>query len=72
MIGEADANAFGGYRRIAHGGSINGFSAMIVRLPEPRVTAIVLANNAGANAGNVARDLLAIYYGHPYQVPASK
>ncbi len=61
-----------GHRRIAHGGGINGFSSMIVRLPDVNVTAIVLANNDTANAGAVARDLLAIYYGQPYTVPAPR
>jgi CubicO group peptidase (beta-lactamase class C family) len=28
-----------GYKRMAHGGGINGFSAMIVRVPDPNVTA---------------------------------
>jgi CubicO group peptidase (beta-lactamase class C family) len=43
-------NQFGGHRRIAHGGGINGFSSAIIRLPEPNVTAIVLANNESVNA----------------------
>jgi CubicO group peptidase (beta-lactamase class C family) len=58
-----------GYRRIAHGGGINGFSAMIVRVPDPNVTAIVLSNNDTGNASAVARDLLAIYYGQRYTIP---
>ena len=53
-----------------HGGGINGFSAMIVRLPEPRMTVIVLSNNDSASASTVARDIMAIYYGHKYEVPA--
>jgi CubicO group peptidase (beta-lactamase class C family) len=65
------ANAFGGHRRIAHSGGINGFSAIIVRLPEPRMTVIVLSNNDSASAGTVARDIMAIYYGQKYEVPAS-
>jgi CubicO group peptidase (beta-lactamase class C family) len=71
QIAEPGPQTFG-YRRVAHGGGINGFSAMIVRVPEPRVTAIVLANNDTANAGAIARDLLAIYYGQPYKVPAPR
>ena len=66
----ATANAFGGHRRVMHGGGINGFSAMIVRLPEPRMTVIVLCNNDSASASTVARDIMAIYYGHNYEVPA--
>ena len=63
MVVEPTATAFGGYRRVLHGGGINGFSAMIVRLPEPRMTVIVLSNNDSASASTVARDIMAIYYG---------
>ena len=72
IVAPASATMFGGHRRFAHGGGINGFSAMIVRLPEPRMTAIVLSNNDAASASNVARDIMAIYYGHPYDVPAPR
>ena len=63
-----------GHRRIAHGGGINGFSSMIIRLPDANVTAIVLTNNDAVpgRASAVARDLLAIYYGQPYTVPAPR
>jgi CubicO group peptidase (beta-lactamase class C family) len=60
-INEPVPGVFGGHRRIAHGGGINGFSAFIARLPEPRVTIIVLCNND---------DIAAIYYGHKYEVPS--
>jgi CubicO group peptidase (beta-lactamase class C family) len=71
-INEPNATQFGGYPRMSHGGGINGFSAMIVRMPEPRMTVIVLCNNSLAQSGIVARDIMAIYYGHPYQVPGAK
>ena len=61
-----------GHRRMAHSGGINGFSSMIIRLPDSNITAIVLANNMSVNAGAVARDLLALYFGQPYTVPAVK
>jgi CubicO group peptidase (beta-lactamase class C family) len=61
-----------GHRRVAHGGGINGFSAMIIRLPDVNVTSIVLSNMDSASASAVARDLLAIYYGQPYTVPAPR
>jgi CubicO group peptidase (beta-lactamase class C family) len=70
-IAPAAADAFGGYPRVMHGGGINGFSAMIVRLPDARMTAIVLANNDSASASTVARDIMAIYYGHKHQVPVA-
>ncbi|HJR59222.1 MAG TPA: serine hydrolase [Vicinamibacterales bacterium] len=61
-----------GHKRMAHAGGINGFSSMLIRVPESNVTAIVLSNNASANAGQIARDLLAIYYGQRYTVPAPR
>ena len=71
IVVEPTATAFGGHRRVLHGGGINGFSAMIVRLPESRMTVIVLTNNDSASASTVARDIMAIYYGHKYEVPAA-
>ena len=59
-----------GHRRIAHSGGINGFSSVIMRVPDTNVTAIVLSNNEAGNASAVGRDLLAIYYGQPYTIPA--
>lgn len=61
-----------GHRRIAHSGGINGFSSMLIRLPDLNVTAIVLSNNMSVNAGAVARDLLALYFGQPSTVPAAR
>lgn len=63
LVSAPTANEFGGHRWIAHGGGINGFSSVIIRLPEPNVTAIVLANNESVNAFAIGRELLAIFYG---------
>ena len=72
MIGEPTPTLFGGHRRIAHGGGINGFSSVIVRLPDANVTVIVLANNDSVNASGVGRDIAAIYYGQPYTLPTER
>lgn len=61
-----------GHAQTAHGGGINGFSSMIIRVPDTNVTAIVLGNNVAAPASPIARDLLAIYYGQPYTVPSAR
>ncbi len=66
------AAAFGGYRRIMHNGGINGFSSVIFRLPDPNVTVIVLANNNTVNATAIGRDIIALYYGQPYQTPVER
>jgi CubicO group peptidase (beta-lactamase class C family) len=59
-----------GHKRVVHTVGINGFSSVIVRLPDSNVTSIVLSNNESAPAAPVARDLLAIYFGQPYTAPA--
>lgn len=61
-----------GRKFIQHGGSINGFSSMIIRLPEEDVTAIVLANSAQAPAGRIAKDLVAIALGEAYTVAVER
>ena len=58
-----------GHLQIGHGGGINGFSTMIQRVPDDRVTVIVLSNVDNLSAGNIARDVTAILYGRPYQIP---
>ncbi len=57
---------------IGHGGGINGFSAFLARYPEERVTIIVLSNVEQANAGRIARDLAAILFGAPYELPRER
>ena len=71
-IGDPAAALFGGHRRVTHSGGINGFSCVIVRLPGPNVTVIVLGNNDSVSASNIGRDIGAIYYGQPYAVPVER
>ena len=61
-----------GRRQISHAGGINGFSSMLIRLPDDKMTIVVLANNESSNASRIARDLLAISLGEPYQIPAQR
>jgi D-alanyl-D-alanine carboxypeptidase len=57
---------------IQHGGGINGFSTMIIRLPDDNLTAIVLANSSQVPAGRIAKDLVAIVLGEPYTVAVER
>lgn len=59
-----------GKRQVGHGGGINGFATMIMRVPEDRMVVIVLANVENVSAGAIARDLMAMSYGRPYKMPA--
>jgi CubicO group peptidase (beta-lactamase class C family) len=57
---------------VQHGGGINGFSTMIIRVPDETLTAIVLANSMQAPAGRIAKDLVAILLGEPYTVAVER
>jgi CubicO group peptidase (beta-lactamase class C family) len=54
---------------IEHGGGINGFATMIVRVPDDRLTSIVLSNFQTAPSTRIAHDLLGILYGEPLTLP---
>ena len=61
-----------GKRQVAHGGGINGFSTMIIRLPEENVTSIALSNVQQGPTARIARDLLAILFGQTYAVAVAR
>ena len=58
-----------GYQWIAHSGGINGFSSMLIRIPDAKMTSIVLGNNGMLPSGPIAQDVLSIYFGRPYKMP---
>jgi CubicO group peptidase (beta-lactamase class C family) len=54
-----------GERVYEHGGGINGFNTMIVRMPSKKLTAIVLANATTNAAGPIAAGLVGLALGKP-------
>lgn len=56
-------------RTIGHAGSQNGFSSLLLRYPEERITIIVLSNSDKASGNRVGKDLLAIMLNKPYKNP---
>jgi len=58
-----------GHRRIYHGGTVNGFKAMINVFPEMNLAVIVLSNLETAEIERINRDLSAIAFGEEYEVP---
>ena len=58
-----------GRRQYGHAGSGGGFSNLIGRFIDDRLTVIVLSNSDDANANATARDLAAIYFGEEYRLP---
>jgi CubicO group peptidase (beta-lactamase class C family) len=61
-----------GRRQFGHAGSGGGFSTLIARFIDDRLTVVVLSNSDEANANAAARDLAAIYFGQEYQLPSEK
>jgi CubicO group peptidase (beta-lactamase class C family) len=60
-----------GRQRIAHGGGINGFSSMLIRVPDDKLTVVVLSNVQESESSRIANDLLSIALGRPYEVPSA-
>ncbi len=59
-------------KMIGHGGRINGFSTFIARYPDDKVLVVVLSNIESAPSGRIARDLAAIVFGEPYELPRER
>ena len=51
----------GDHRRVSHGGSLPGFRAHFSRLPDDKLSIIVLTNCSNANPETIARGVAAIY-----------
>ena len=51
-----------GRHRIWHGGLINGFTSIISRYPEDRLTVVVLSNYFGAPTERIQNELAGLYY----------
>jgi len=50
-----------GHRFQSHGGGTAGFSTVILRYPDDKITVILLTNRAGSNAGGLAQTLAGFY-----------
>lgn len=50
-----------GHKIIEHGGAWQGFTSHIARYVDDKLTVIVLTNRAGANPGNIAHGVAALY-----------
>jgi len=61
-----------GRREVGHNGSGFGFSTIMARFIDDRLTVIVLTNSDEASAGRTAQSLSAIYFGANYSLPTAK
>jgi CubicO group peptidase (beta-lactamase class C family) len=54
---------------VFHGGGINGFNTIIVRIPEKRQLVVLLNNTGNAPLTDMARSITGILYGKPFAGP---
>lgn len=54
---------------IEHGGGINGFNTIIMRLPESKNLIVLLNNTGGTKLGEMSQKISAILFGKPYKLP---
>jgi CubicO group peptidase (beta-lactamase class C family) len=54
---------------IEHGGGINGFNTIIMRLPESKNLIVLLNNTGGTKLGEMSQKISAILFGKPYKAP---
>ena len=61
-------------KTVSHSGGINGFSTILVRFPEEKITIVVLRNAdyGSPNPGKIALDLAAIVFGEKYEIPRAQ
>ncbi|MDF7775521.1 serine hydrolase [Sphingomonas sp. AOB5] len=59
-----------GRKTISHSGSDAGFSSFILRVPDERLTVIILGNGDRMSAARAAYGLMAIVLGETYKIPA--
>lgn len=54
---------------IAHGGGINGFNTLLIRIPKDQHLIVLLNNTGGTNLGEMARSIISILYDTYYEMP---
>ena len=61
-------------RAIEHNGQVNGFTSILTRYPDDSVTIVLLTNSDQTvpSVNRVARELAAIVFGLPYEIPRAR
>ena len=56
----------------SHSGGIHGYSSHILRFPQDEVVVIAFDNSSSNGLGKICRDVAAILFNQPYNVPGEK
>lgn len=62
----------GSHKRISHGGGIEGFNTELAYYPDDKLTVVVLANQNGPEAGDIATKLAAVAHGETVTLPSER
>ncbi len=65
-------DSIGGKQMISHGGGIHGFLSYNTFIPADKNSVTLFTNVATTDIDKVTRDLIAIVYNKPYELPAEK
>ena len=55
-----------------HGGGIHGYSSYIIRFPQDEVVVIIFDNSSSTSLNAISKNVAAILFNRPYEVPAAK
>lgn len=61
-----------GKRVLMHGGGIHGFTSNFSRLPADDICIVLLSNTSSTALNNITRDIYAILYNKPYEIPQAR
>ncbi len=61
-----------GKRRVAHGGGIPGYITILSRVPADDITVILLSNASNETIGEITKNIYAILYHQPYELPKER
>lgn len=61
-----------GKKRVSHGGGINGFATMIIRVPEEKVLVVTLSNLLPSQGAKLAQELAGLALGDAVELPKER
>jgi len=61
-----------GKREVTHGGGIHGFTSDFLRIPSDDICIVLLCNTSSPALHNIAKDIVAILYNKPYEIPKER
>jgi CubicO group peptidase (beta-lactamase class C family) len=66
-----DVKPLSGRKAMHHGGGIPGFNSHFIRMQDDKIAVVVLGNVNGLAPSQIARDLVALYYGATVKPPSA-